>query len=407
MMGGDLMAHPQIVDVAYEHAGGELAVGWQWLLREITPIKKGLEEMGRTVFVANLEFPVATEREEPRRWPPRFNGPGDALIGFRAAGVDVVAVTNNHAYDQHREGLAETVAAARAAGLITVGGGTAGEARSPVTISEAEPRVTMLAYMWTNESFPDPSDPGAARIAVLDERTVDEVRAASAGDGLLIVTVHWIGEFVQRPLPAWREWVQKLADAGADAIVCHGPHVVGPVETLAAADGRKVPVVYSLGNLVSNMGWGVHPGVPLIPGGDSEMRVEAREEALAVLRIAPAASGADGPWTIDGLAMIPLWLEDNKPLATARGGPRREIFPRPMPWCVPDAATGCWAEGSERWCAGRLQMILERRAAVLQTIWGEAAPELATCPEGANAYDPVIEFRAFPFPSATAAPAPG
>ncbi|MBI5490998.1 MAG: CapA family protein [Deltaproteobacteria bacterium] len=391
MFGGDLMAHDQIRSVAAEHATGDPATGWSWLLREITPIKRRLEALGRVVFVANLEFPVANEREEPRRWPPRFNGPPAAPLGFHEAGVDVVTVANNHAYDQHREGLAETVAAARDAGLRTAGGGAEFEAHAPVFLSEAEPRIAMLAYLWTPSTYRDPSDPAAARVATLDDRVEDEVRAARADADLLFVVVHWIGEFVEEPLPEWREWTERIAAAGADAIVCHGPHVVGPVEK-TAVEGRAVPVVFSLGNLVSNMGWGVHPGVVPAETDDSEFRSEARREALATFRIVATGDGSAPGWAIDGLWMIPLWLEDNKPVTTLRGGPLREIFPRPMPWCVPDPRVGCWERAPDEWCKGRLAMILAAREELHQVMWSAPAPALEPCPPGSNAYEPPFEW---------------
>ena len=44
------------------------------------------------------------------------------------------------------------------------------------------------------------------------------------------------------------------ADAGADAVVVHHPHVPSPVRVYVARDGRKVPIFESVGNLVSNQG---------------------------------------------------------------------------------------------------------------------------------------------------------
>jgi hypothetical protein len=206
----------------------------------------------------------------------------------------------------------------------------------------------------------------------------------------VVVTVHWIGEFVSTPRAEWRIWAERLVAAGADAVVCHGPHVVGPVEWFEA-DGRRVPVVWSLGNLVSNMGWGVHPGAAAAPTHTSEFRAEARVEALAVLRVTPAAAG--GP--VSGLWIVPVWLEDNRPLVRPAAGLLREIFPRPMPWCRPvDAAAGCFEGAPAGWCEERLTMILDNREAVWRTLWGTAAPEVADCPAGASPYEPPAIWRA-------------
>ena len=46
-------------------------------------------------------------------------------------------------------------------------------------------------------------------------------------------------------------WRRSFADWGADIIIGTHPHVIQPVEYITAADGRKVLVIYSLGNFIS------------------------------------------------------------------------------------------------------------------------------------------------------------
>ena len=43
-----------------------------------------------------------------------------------------------------------------------------------------------------------------------------------------------------------------MADGGADLIIGAHPHVLQPLETVTAVNGREVPVFYSLGNFVSH-----------------------------------------------------------------------------------------------------------------------------------------------------------
>jgi glycosyltransferase involved in cell wall biosynthesis len=56
---------------------------------------------------------------------------------------------------------------------------------------------------------------------------------------------------MQRPIQ--EKAAQQLADIGADYIVGSHPHVLQKVDIIKSKDGRKVPVAYSLGNLVSSM----------------------------------------------------------------------------------------------------------------------------------------------------------
>jgi capsule synthesis protein PGA_cap len=53
------------------------------------------------------------------------------------------------------------------------------------------------------------------------------------------------------PTPDQRRWARRMAEAGADLIVGHHPHVLQPFEAIGG-----VPVFYSLGNfLFSDMYW--------------------------------------------------------------------------------------------------------------------------------------------------------
>jgi capsule synthesis protein PGA_cap len=47
---------------------------------------------------------------------------------------------------------------------------------------------------------------------------------------------------------------RRAAEAGADVVVIHHPHVPSPVDVVTTRDGRRVPVFDSVGNLVSNQG---------------------------------------------------------------------------------------------------------------------------------------------------------
>ena len=68
---------------------------------------------------------------------------------------------------------------------------------------------------------------------------------------MVAVGVHWGTENSHVVNDAQRALAQKMADWGADIIIGTHPHVVQAIETLASADGRQVPVAYSLGNFVS------------------------------------------------------------------------------------------------------------------------------------------------------------
>ena len=326
VLGGDVMLMDQIREVAEERGQGDLAAGYAWFFHALAPVIADLEGRGEVLFVVNLESPVATERVEPVSYPPTFNGPRAALLGLKAAGVDVVTVANNHSNDQGRAGLAETIEAARAAGLGVAGGGTGPGARAPLVVGDGV-EVAILSYFMRPGGRAEPED--GPHVAILDDRSPGEVAAAREAADAVVVTIHWVGEFADGPPDALVDMVHALVLAGADAVVCHGPHVALGVEVEETPDGRQALVAWSVGNLLSNMGWEVYPGTKLEPGKDSAQRIESRVEALVVLEIT-----ADGGRRLTAAGVVPLWLMDNRYAVFRPGGGPRLIYPLPLPGCV-------------------------------------------------------------------------
>ena len=69
----------------------------------------------------------------------------------------------------------------------------------------------------------------------------------------VVVSAHWGIEHSGYLTHKQRRWAKKLCNAGADIIIGHHPHVLQPVESIRTRDGRDTVVLYSLGNLVTDM----------------------------------------------------------------------------------------------------------------------------------------------------------
>ena len=68
---------------------------------------------------------------------------------------------------------------------------------------------------------------------------------------VVVVGCHWGTEGSHTIHDSQRALGQKLADWGADVIIGTHPHMVQGIDMLTSADGRSVPIAYSLGNFVS------------------------------------------------------------------------------------------------------------------------------------------------------------
>ena len=205
---------------------------------------------GADVTVVNLETAV-TDGGTPADKEFVFRAPASTLPALKEAGVDVVSLANNHGLDYGREGLTDTLAAARAAGLPLVGLGEDEDAAYAPHVVEVEgQRIAVLgATQVLDGQFVDAwtardDSPGMAS-AKRAERLVEEVRRARAAADTVIVYLHWGEERNPCPLPRQQELAAQLVDAGADVVVGGHAHVL-----LGGGMLGEAYVDYGLGNFV-------------------------------------------------------------------------------------------------------------------------------------------------------------
>lgn len=130
------------------------------------------------------------------------------------------------------------------AGLTVTGAGqTADEAHAPQIVEAGGLRLAFLAYNQVPpESFAATGDrPGLAWMDL--ERMTAAVRAAREVADLVIVSCHWGIEYSAYPTANQERIAGALAEAGADLIIGHHPHVVQGVQYHA-----ETFTAYSLGN---------------------------------------------------------------------------------------------------------------------------------------------------------------
>ena len=153
------------------------------------------------------------------------------------------------------------------AGLIFVGAGrTKAEAGNIPLVVIRGTKVAFLAYTYdTNERLPkkNAEQPGVNVLHADSEpdleRAADQVRRARNKADLVVLSLHWGTEYETRP-NAWQKRVATvLVEAGADILVGHHPHVLQPVQTIMAKDGRRGLVAFSLGNFLSSQSAAVGP----------------------------------------------------------------------------------------------------------------------------------------------------
>ncbi len=190
----------------------------------ITPVLKSAD------FTAvNLETAV-TSRGRPQPKTYHFRTTPVAFTALRDAGIDLATMANNHVLDYGQTGLADTLAAAKAARFPYVGiGADAAAAWAPyvTTINGVKiavigvSQVAELASSWVATR----SRPGEAN-AINLPRTLAAVRAARKLAPVVIVFMHWGTEGQACPDPNQMSLAPRLAAAGASIIVGAHAHML-------------------------------------------------------------------------------------------------------------------------------------------------------------------------------------
>ncbi len=195
--------------------------------------------------LANLEC-VLTARAGAPAGHFTLGAPPAAVQALRQAGFDVLGLANNHALNYGPQGLAETVARLRMAGMAAVGAGPDSDAAFQPVIREVNGvRLAFLAFEALDPWGQPPDQTGWATTQWDSARSPAAIARAQALADAVIVSVHWGYEYEWRPDPAQRRLAQAMIEAGVDLVIGHHPHVVQGTEVMGQGF-----VAYSLGNFV-------------------------------------------------------------------------------------------------------------------------------------------------------------
>ena len=271
------------LDPAYIPAFRDRGYGWAW---------SGLGGAFRRddLTIVNLECPATTvvaplDKEFVFRCDPA------ALPAMRRAGVEIANQANNHALDQGVDGLLDSIANVRAAGLIPVGAGAdEASAIAPAIVDVGGWQVAVVGIGQVLDPLRQVAGsqtPGTAAGHDVEEM-LRGIRAASRVADIVVVVIHWGVELDTRPRSWQVEQARRMVEAGADVIFGHHAHRLQPLETVA---GR--PVFYSLGNFV----W---PRLSAAGSRTAVARVEVAPDGTLTASLVPVTIATSGHPVPDG-----------------------------------------------------------------------------------------------------------
>ena len=195
-----------------------------------------LERVRPDARIVNLETAVTTAEDA---WPGKavhYRMHPANVSCLTAARIDCCVLANNHVLDWGYDGLAETLATLRAAGIRTVGAGRdETEAAAPATIDLSDGRrVVVFAFGTASAGVPDDwaATAGRAGVNLLSdfsreaaERVARQVLAVKRAGDVIVVSLHWGSNWGYAVPRAQREFAHRLIDtAGVDVVHGHSSH---------------------------------------------------------------------------------------------------------------------------------------------------------------------------------------
>lgn len=271
LFAGDAMQHQAQLDQALLEGGGkryDYSECFRWIAPAVTEADYA---------VVNLEVPLGGG---PRySGYPCFSAPDSYAQALADAGFDMMLTANNHCLDSGMKAARRTISALDSLGLDHIGtyhDASDRESKVPFIKDVNGIKFGFLNYTYGTNGIPARD---GMEVALIDrDRIAKEMKQTrDAGAEILVVTMHWGIEYVLRENAIQRDLAQFLIDNGADMVIGSHPHVIQPMKMVRdERRGQDVPVVYSLGNFISNMKTGDTRG-----GAYMRVRVERDEKGKA------------------------------------------------------------------------------------------------------------------------------
>jgi len=228
---GDIIITPQVEKTISPEAGDRI-------FEKVRPLLADSD-----ITVGNLECPLSArgtpeDKEFTYRASPEWAGV------LRNAGFNVLCLANNHIFDYGPLGMQDTVRRLEQERISHVGAGSnLHEASKPMIREIRGIKVALLAFTYSHPAKKSssgccPDDP---------DFMINHIKTVRQAVDVVIVSIHDGLEYIDYPSRETMRLFRSVADAGANVVLGHHPHVVQGVETY-----KNSLICYSLGNFVSD-----------------------------------------------------------------------------------------------------------------------------------------------------------
>lgn len=237
---GDILIHDRVYEPAHIGDGKY----------DFTPHLKNVHTLLKSadITIANQESLIGGTEIGLSSYPS-FNSPYEVGDALKASGVDLVTMANNHTLDRGEKAIQSAISHWNQLGIPYTGAFLSEEDKKNIrTIEKNGIIFSFLAYTYGTNGIETPKNKPYL-VNRIEESNIDQdIAKASAVSDVVVVSLHFGKEYGRMPNEEQKQLALKTANAGADIIIGHHPHVLQPMEWIERDDGKRTFVAYSLGN---------------------------------------------------------------------------------------------------------------------------------------------------------------
>lgn len=183
---------------------------------------------------------------------PSFNSPFEIGDTLKDVGVDVVAMANNHTLDRGIPAIENAINYWDGIGMERTGSYLSAEEREQITLMTANDiTFSFLSYTYGTNGVPTPAGKEYLVNRIDKDLIKKDLQRAREQSEVVVLNLHFGDEYQPMPNESQIDLANFAAENGADIILGHHPHVLQPPAWIETSDGRRVFVIYSLGNFLS------------------------------------------------------------------------------------------------------------------------------------------------------------
>ncbi len=193
--------------------------------------------------VCNLECPATSSTSAIKKCGPSLKAEPQHLETLKNVGVNAVSLANNHILDYDVTGLNDTILGCNEHNIDYFGVSVNGNLdKDKLVIKNNDEIVTVFSFSEREFNYENNDNTGAIHFDPYD--SFDKIKDAKK-IGKVVVLYHGGIEYYRYPSPLLRKKCLKMAEAGADVVLCQHSHLIGSMENY-----KNSFILYGQGNTV-------------------------------------------------------------------------------------------------------------------------------------------------------------